>query len=181
MVLTQGPGGVAIATLQFAVAAGARVIGTTSSELKADKLRQLGVHHVVNYMTDPDWGGSVKKLTPGGLGVDYIVEVGGPNTIAQSLKAVKMDGIITVIGFLGGSGSGNQPSMLEAMTSACIARGIMVGSREQFETMNQAIDVNNIKSVVDENVFTFDQAKDAYQYIWDQRHFGKVVIRVSEE
>ena len=174
-------GGVSIAAIQFALAAGANVIATTSSDDKAKKLKSLGVpeDHIINYRTDPIWGETAKKMT-GGLGVDHIIEVGGPNTVAQSLKAIKMEGVITVIGFLGGAQAEDQPSILDLLTFGCTARGVMVGSRRQFEDMNRAIEARKIKMVVDQKVFGFEQAKEAYQYVWDQKHFGNVVIKVSQ-
>jgi NADPH:quinone reductase-like Zn-dependent oxidoreductase len=83
-VLTQGTGSVSPSALQFAVAAGAIVIATTSSEAKATRLRELGATHVINYKTDPNWGKTAKSLTPGQVGVDHILEVGGPGTLRQS-------------------------------------------------------------------------------------------------
>jgi NADPH:quinone reductase-like Zn-dependent oxidoreductase len=68
VVLTQGTGGVSIAALQFAIAAGATVITTTSSAAKADRLKMLGAHHIINYKETPNWGEEAKKLTPGGEG-----------------------------------------------------------------------------------------------------------------
>lgn len=177
VVLTQGTGGVSIAALQFALAAGATVIATTSSAEKGRKLKELGAHHVINYKETTNWGEEAKKLTPGGEGVHHIIEVGGPGTMRQSLNAIKMGGVISIIGFLGGQGE--QPGMLEALMHGCIIRGILVGSRLQFEDMNRAIDANNIKPVVDKEIFAFEDAKAAYQYNWDQKHFGKTVIKVK--
>lgn len=98
VVLTQGTGGVSIFALQFAKAAGATVIATTSSASKAEILKKLGADHVLNYKENPNWGEEAKKLTPGGEGVNHILEVGGPATMAQSLKAIKIDGVISIIG-----------------------------------------------------------------------------------
>ena len=163
---------------QFAKAAGATVIATTSSDSKAQTLKKLGADHVLNYKTDENWGETAKGLTPGKLGVHHVIEVGGPVTFAQSLKAIKIDGVINIIGFLGGSGK-DQPSFLEALLNQCTVRGLLVGSRLQFEEMNRAIDANGIKPVVDEKVFTLKETKDAYQYMWDQKHFGKLTIKVD--
>lgn len=178
-VLTQGTGGVSIFALQFAKAAGARVIATTSSEEKSDVLYKLGADHVINYRTDPNWGESAKKLTPGGLGANHVIEVGGPNTMNQSLNAIKMGGVISVIGFLGGGKGEEQPSFLQALLRDCIVRGLLVGDRLQFEEMNQAVDAAKIKPVVDEKVFKLEELKEAFQYMWDQKHFGKLVITID--
>jgi len=177
-VLTQGTGGVSIFAVQFAVAAGANVIATTSSDDKGKTLKKLGAHHVINYKTDKNWGETAKKLSPGGEGVTHVVEVGGPGTMQQSFNAVKIDGTITVIGFLGGVDTSGGPSPLDALTNICNIRGVLVGSRAQFEDMNRAIEASDIKPVVDGEVFSFEKAKDAYQYQWDQKHFGKVVITI---
>ena len=198
-VLTQGTGGVSIFALQvrifqpwllsyrsnaewpsqFAKAAGARVIATTSSDSKAQTLKKLGADQVINYKNDPEWGATAKKLSPHGAGVDHILEVGGPTTMKQSLQAIKPEGVITIIGFLGGM-SKDQPSFLDCLSNICIVRGAFVGSRQQFEAMNAAIDANNIKPVVDEKVFGLEEVKDAYQYMWDQKHFGKLTIKIDE-
>ena len=177
-VVTQGTGGVSIAAIQFALAAGANVIATTSSNAKAQKLRGLGVQHVINYRSTPDWGDEARKMT-GGRGVDHVVEVGGASTAAQSLKAIAIDGVITVIGFLSGPKLADQPTLLDTLTSICVVRAIVVGSRLQFEEMIRAIEVNNIRPLIDEKVFDFHEVKEAYQYMWDQKHFGKVVVKVK--
>ena len=178
-VLTQGTGGVSIFALQFAKAAGARVISTTSSDAKADILKKLGADHIINYRTDENWGEIAKKLTPGGLGCAHVIEVGGPKTMAQSLKAIRPEGTISIIGFLGGF-SKDQPSFLDCLNNLCTVRGVLVGSRQQFERMNEAIDANGIKPVVDEKVFRLEQTKDAYQYMWDQKHFGKLTVQIDD-
>lgn len=99
--------------------------------------------------------------------------------MAQSLKAIKPEGTISIIGFLGGGGKA-QPSFLDCLTNMCTVRGLVVGSRQQFEEMNAAIDASNIKPVVDEKVFGLEDTKEAYQYMWDQKHFGKLTIKISD-
>ena len=99
--------------------------------------------------------------------------------MAQSLKAIRIEGVISIIGFLGGF-SKDQPSFLEALNSICTVRGVLVGSRSQFEDMIEAIDANNIKPLVDEKVFGLEEVKEAYQYMWDQKHFGKLTIKISD-
>ncbi|GAB7362272.1 hypothetical protein MBLNU230_g2291t1 [Neophaeotheca triangularis] len=174
-VLTQGTGGVSIFALQFAKAAGAKVISTTSSKEKADRLKELGADHIINYKEDANWGDSAMKLT-GGRGVSHILEVGGPTTMKQSLAAIGIDGVISIIGFLGGMKNESQPTFLDCLMNICTVRGILVGSRVQFEEMNKAIEANNIKPVVDKKVFKLSEAKEAYQYMWEQKHFGKLCI-----
>lgn len=178
VVLTQGTGGVSIFAVQFAKAAGATVIATTSSSAKADTLKKLGADHVINYKDEPNWGEKAKSLTPLQAGVTHILEVGGPTTMAQSLKAIKIDGVISIIGFLGGMQK-DQPTFLDCLMNICTVRGVLVGSRLQFEDMNRAIEVNNIRPVVDKKVFKLKEAKEAYQHMWDQKHFGKLCIQIA--
>ena len=90
-----------------------------------------------------------------------------------------MEGVISVIGFLGGASAENAPSTLDTLTHLCTVRGILVGSRLQFQAMNKSIDANNIHPVVDKTTFKFEDAIEAYKYQWDQKHFGKVVIQLG--
>jgi NADPH:quinone reductase-like Zn-dependent oxidoreductase len=179
-VLTQGTGGVSLSAIQFAKAAGASVIATSSSPEKLEFLKKVGATHVINYKTDSNWGETAKNLTQGKLGVDHVIEVGGPGTMRQSMLAIKPEGVITVIGFLGGMKHDQTPTTLDTLTHLCIVRGILVGSRQQFQDMVAAIETADIHPIVDENVFSFEKAVDAYKYQWDQKHLGKVVIEVGK-
>lgn len=178
-VLTQGTGGVSIFALQFAKAAGARVIATTGSSDKADVLKKLGADHVINYKDNPHWGQEALDLT-GGIGVDHVVEVAGPKSMEQSLKAIKISGIITIIGFVGGF-TKDQPGFIECLNNYCTTRGILVGSRKQMEDMCQAIEANpeKLRPVVDTKIFKLEQLKEAYEYQWSGKHFGKVCIEIA--
>lgn len=177
-VLTQGTGGVSIFALQFAKAAGARVIATTGSRDKVEALKRLGADHVVNYRDTAGWGAEARRLT-GGAGVDHVVEVAGPQSMAQSLEAVKVGGVITVIGFVGGQGE-HQPGFLDCLTNLCIARGILVGSRDQMEDMCRAIEANpdKLRPVVDKKRFRLEELKDACEYMYSGKHFGKVCVEM---
>ncbi|KAL4756219.1 zinc-dependent alcohol dehydrogenase family protein [Aspergillus foveolatus] len=178
-VLLQGSGGVSVAALQFALAAGASVIATTSSDLKAKRLSSLGAHHVINYKTTPNWGEVAKSLTPNNRGVDIVVDIGGHSTVTQSLEAVKADGLVALTGLLGASENVQVPSIMDGLTYLCTTRGFLLGTREQFREMNALIDEKLIKPVVDERVFGFTEIREAYEYLEQQRHFSKVVIDVE--
>jgi NADPH:quinone reductase-like Zn-dependent oxidoreductase len=94
---TQGSGGVSVFALQFAQVLGARVIATTSTAEKAERLKALGASEVINYTETPDWDERVRDLTDG-RGVDCVVEIGGPGTIAKSLKALAVSRHVSLIG-----------------------------------------------------------------------------------
>ena len=172
-VLIQGTGGVSIFALQFALLAGARVIATSSSDEKLERVLQLGASDGINYKQTPDWGKKVRELTAGD-GVDYVVEVGGAGTLTESLRAVRYGGQISLIGVLtGGSAEINTASILMKNVKV---QGIYVGSREMFEAMNSAIALHKLHPVCD-RVFPFHEAPEALKYMETGSHFGKICIR----
>ncbi|KAL4744551.1 hypothetical protein BDW72DRAFT_83821 [Aspergillus terricola var. indicus] len=177
-VLVQGTGGVAISGLQLAKAAGARVIVTTSSEDKAKRLRELGADYVINYRDEPNWGEVARRLTPGQAGVDYILDIGGTTTLGESLKCIRMEGIINLIGFLGTSDQ-PQPGLLDALSRLCTVRGLFVGSRAMLKDMVQAYEANDVRPVLDPHVFTLEQGKEALEHMAAQKHFSKVVVKID--
>jgi len=180
-VLTLGSGGVSLCALQFAKLFGARVIATTSSEEKAERLKALGADDVVNYRTTPDWHVAVRELT-GGRGIDQVVEVGGPGTIEQSIKSTRFSGEISLIGSLARDVSTSELPALGVLRAAIAGvvtlRSIAAGNRAQFLAMNRAIATHRLKPVID-RVFPFEDAHAAYRYYEDGQHFGKVIISHS--
>lgn len=173
-VLTQGTGGVSIFALQFAKAAGCRVISTSSSAEKLERLTELGADHVINYKETPDWGKAAKDFT-GGRGVDEVVEIGGPGTMAQSIAASRIGGHISLIGVLTGV-SGEVPTA--ALFSANITlSGITVGSARHQRDMVAAIEANGIKPVISDS-FPLDKIADAFAHQASQKHFGKIVLEI---
>ena len=173
-VVTLGTGGVSLFAAQFALMTGARVIATTGSDEKVERLRALGVSDVVNYRTAPDWDVPVRELT-GGRGADLVVDVGGPGSVARSINAVRYCGHISVVGNLAGKAMIDPGALFARRASMC---GLQVGSRDMFEAMNRAIEVAQLEPVID-RVFDFTEARAAYEYLASGKHFGKVVIRVS--
>lgn len=173
-VLTQGTGGVSIFALQFAKAAGCRVISTSSSPEKLDRLKALGADHVINYKTTPEWGREAKALT-GGRGVDEVVEIGGPGTLAQSIAACRPGGHISLIGVLTGV-SGEVPTAALFSLNITLS-GITVGSRRHQEDMIAAIEANGIRPVIDKT-FPLDSIADAFAHQASQKHFGKIVLSI---
>ena len=177
-VLTQGTGGVSIFALQYAKAAGARVVATTSSDEKSKLLKKLGADVIINYKQTPEWGAEAKKYT-NGRGFEHVVEVAGPASMKQSLDAIAIDGVISIIGFVGGM-SKDQPGFLDVLSHICTVRGILVGSKPQLEELVRAVEANeSLRPVVDPKTFKgIEKAKEAYEYMWSQAHQGKVVIEI---
>lgn len=177
-ILVQGTGGVSIATLQLASTIGATVIATTSTDDKATRLKALGASHVVNYRSNPDnWGQEARYLTPGGRGFDIVIDVAGNESLSQSLGAVRVDGVVLVVGGVGGNA---EPVPLFAtLLHTCIVRGILGGSRGQFKELVRFIDEKGISPAVDDVVFELAEVKDAYGRLKEKKHFSKVVIRID--
>jgi NADPH:quinone reductase-like Zn-dependent oxidoreductase len=172
-VLLLGTGGVSTFALQLARASGARVIVTSSSDAKIARARALGADAGVNYNRTPEWDQEVLSLT-GGRGVDHVIELGGPGTLARSMRAVGYAGHIALIGVLAGFQGDTNPHPL--MLKGASLHGVFVGSRSHFEQLNAAIEANRIKPVI-ERTFAFEAAVDAYRHQLAGA-FGKVVIRI---
>ena len=173
-VLTLGTGGVSMFAVQFAKAAGAGIVTTSSSDEKLARAKAHGSSDLINYRKTPEWGAEVLKVT-GGHGADTVVEVGGAGTLAKSIQSVAYGGRVSLIGVLSGREGDTSPHGL--MFKGAALHGIFVGSRAMFEDMLAAMTINNIKPIIDK-VFPFEDAAAAYQYQQAGKHFGKVVIKV---
>jgi len=171
-VLTQGTGGVSIFALQFAKAAGARVIATSSSPAKMERLRVLGADHVINYRESADWGVRARELC-GGRGVDVVVEIGGAGTLAQSIEATRVGGHISLIGVLAGW-SGDVPTAA-IMWKNIALKGITVGSIEDQQAMVAALETAGIVPVIDRS-FGLEEVAAAFAHQASQQHFGKICL-----
>lgn len=169
-----GTGGVSIYALQLAKAMGARVIATSSSDEKLERLRALGADHVINYRTTPEWGMEMRQLT-GGRGVDIVVEVGGPATLTQSIVAGRPGAHIALIGVLTGRAG-------EVPTAALMARqqrlqGLIVGSRQHQLDFVKALEVLDMRPVIDRTYPLSDLAQ-AFRYQESGAHFGKICVEM---
>ena len=173
-VLLEGTGGVSILGLQFAVAAGAKPIITSSSDAKLKHAIKLGAVAAINYKTNPDWEKEVLAAT-NGTGVDQVLEVGGKDTLPKAFASLAFGGHIALIGLLSGFPT-QVPAGMVLQRSAGID-GIYVGSRADFEAMNAFISAHKIKPLVDK-VFSFEDAEQAFKFMDGGELFGKVVIRM---
>jgi NADPH:quinone reductase-like Zn-dependent oxidoreductase len=172
-VLLQGTGGVSILALQLGVAAGFRMIVTSSSDEKLKVAKELGASETINYKAHADWDKEARRLT-GGEGVDHVVEVGGSNTLPVSLRAVRMGGVVTIIGAL----SGAEPTLtpVPVLMNSLRLQGIYVGSRMMFERLNRMLSQHAIRPNID-RVFDWKQIADALEYMQGQQHIGKICLK----
>lgn len=171
-VLVQGSGGVSVFALQFAKMAGARVIATSSSDAKIDRLRALGADEVISYKADTNWGETARAMT-GGRGVDHVVDVGGPNTLQHALNAVRVAGHISVIGILSGLEAPLQ--LVPALIKQVRMQGVLVGSRAQQMGMVRAIDQTAMRPMIDKS-FPLEEIVAAFQYQETNAHVGKICL-----
>lgn len=176
-VLVLGTGGVSFFALQFAVAAGAIVIATSSSDEKLKLAAKHGAKHTINYKTTPSWDDEVLNITKG-VGVDHIIEVGGKGTLPRSINAARYGGIVHLIGSVSKDDTDFDLVKL-VIGKSVVLRGIMVGSVAQFKNMIRAMEANPaITRPVIHKHFKFEDAIKAYAYLESQAHTGKIVIRV---
>ena len=173
--LTQGSGGVSIFALQFAKMCGARVIATSSSDAKIERLKELGADMTLNYKTTPDWGKKAREIT--GHGVDLVVEVGGVGTLNESIRAIRIGGTIAFIGVLAGPPPKELRIPLMVMQQQRL-QGVTVGSVEDLQAMADAMALHRTRPVID-RVFPFAEAKEAFHHMASGAHFGKVAIAIA--
>ncbi len=172
-ILTLGTGGVSMFAFQFAKASGLRAIGTTGSGAKLERMRALGFVHAINYRMIFEWQEEVRRLTAG-LGVDHAIEVAG-GTLPRTLRATRLGGIVSFIGGL--TGFSQQVSLELLLQAGARLQPIVVGSVAMFENMTRAMEVHQIRPMVDE-IFSFGMANEALAKLESGTHFGKIVIRV---
>ncbi|KWV96203.1 MULTISPECIES: NAD(P)-dependent alcohol dehydrogenase [unclassified Erythrobacter] len=173
-VLVQGTGGVSIFALQFAKAAGATVIATSSSDEKLERVRKLGADHLINYKEVQAWGPKALEIT-GGRGVDCVVEIGGAGTLDQSMLATRVGGHIALIGVLAGFAGPVQTALL--FSKNLKVQGLTVGSRTMQQEMIAAIDANGIKPQISDS-FALKNLADAFRHQESGSHFGKIAVEI---
>jgi NADPH:quinone reductase-like Zn-dependent oxidoreductase len=173
--LIQGTGGVSLAALQIAKILGAKVIATSGSDDKMDKLKALGADEVINYIKYPEWSKEVMRVT-GNRGVDVVLDMGGGKSIAESILSCAMGGYVGLIGFLNGGDSSFDVSSV--IMKYIRLQGNSVGSRMDLEDLVKAIEINNIEPVID-SVYPIDEFRKAFERVEDPNQFGKVVIQIA--
>lgn len=173
-VLVQGSGGVSVFALQFAKAAGAKVIATSSSDDKLARLKALGADQLINYKETTAWGAKALELT-GGAGVDCVVEIGGAGTLDQSMVATRVGGHVALIGVLAGFAGPVQTALL--MAKNLRVQGLTVGSRQQQLDMIAGIEVNGIRPIISDH-FPLERLADAFRHQAANAHFGKIVVDI---
>jgi NADPH:quinone reductase-like Zn-dependent oxidoreductase len=173
-VLVQGTGGVSVFAIQFARAMGARVLGTSTHAQKLERALDLGLDAGVNSAETPEWAAWVLDQT-GGEGADLVVEVGGEQTLPQSLRAVRMGGVIAQIGVL--SGAAPHLPIAQVLHKQVRIQGIYVGSRADCDEMNAFLAQTALQPVVEG--FPWAESREVLRRMEAQSHFGKLAVKVE--
>ncbi|MDA9842614.1 NAD(P)-dependent alcohol dehydrogenase [Gammaproteobacteria bacterium] len=176
-VLVQGTGGVSIFALQLAKSMGAKVIATSSSEEKLNRLKELGADEVINYKETPDWGKEVLAKT-NNEGVDHVIEVGGGGTFGESVRAAKLGGHIALIGVLSGPNA-SEIVLPRIFLKQIRMSGISMANKESQMAMIDYLETNQIEPIISDS-FPLSKLADAFQHQIDNRHFGKISITINE-
>jgi NADPH:quinone reductase-like Zn-dependent oxidoreductase len=175
-VLVQGSGGVSVFALQIAKSLGARVIATSSSDEKLEKLHALGADDLINYKEKPQWGKEVLAKT-NNEGADHIIEVGGGGTFEESVRAAKLGGHIALIGVLSGSAA-SEVILPRIFLKQIRISGIAMANQQSQIAFVKHVEEAGIEPMISD---TFDLAKlaDAFQHQIDNKHFGKISITIG--
>ncbi|WVR06228.1 hypothetical protein IAU60_003258 [Kwoniella sp. DSM 27419] len=191
-VLCLGTGGVSLCAAQIALVAGARVIVTSSSQSKLDKVVSLlkplvpanapdNVIQTIDYGKIDAWDEEARRMTHG-KGVDFVIEIGGRATLARSVRSTKRGGLVAISGYMGDYASIPDHIVKEDIAktilySAASVRGVFVCNREELKEMSSALEAGGVKPIIDK-VFTFDQLQEAYEYVDQGKQIGKVCIEL---
>ncbi|EME41745.1 hypothetical protein DOTSEDRAFT_177075 [Dothistroma septosporum NZE10] len=184
-VLIQGTGGVAMFALKLARSMGLEVILSSLSDKKLETVcGQFPEPPImpINYVTNPDWHDEVLKHTHG-VGVDFVVENGGPGTLLKSMKCTRRGGIISQVGYLDRQKFDDALEVIPTLIDRwIILRGINAGSKTDMDDLCTALTATRIlfDHILD-SVWPFENADEALQYLWEGKQIGKVVIRVLED
>ena len=170
-----GTGGVSLLGLRIAHAVGARVILLSRSSEKLTRAASLGVESTLDSSAIPAWGQQVRTLT-GGEGAQHVIEVGGAQTFQQSLRAVRMGGVISVIGVL--SGALTEVDLRPLLMQDVRVQGVFVGSRETFSNLLTLVEEHLLRPDVD-RTFPLSDMREAFDYAASGKQFGKVVIALD--
>lgn len=172
-IVVQGTGGVSTYALQFAHAAGARVIVTSSSDEKLQMAKKLGASAGINYRMSPEWSSRVLELT-NRRGADLVVDVGGKASLRESAMSLAHGGMLAVVG--GVTGYDGEIPALPLVFKSARAQGIYGGSRADFERMSRFVSEHRIRPVI-AGVFDLENYQSAFRYLQSGAANGKVVLR----
>jgi putative PIG3 family NAD(P)H quinone oxidoreductase len=176
--------GVGTAATQLAVRAGARVIGTASTDRKLEAARELGAWAGIDY-TAEDFVARVRELTSG-RGVDVILDLVGGPYLQRNLDALALEGRLVIVGLQGGARG--ELSLRQLMSQRLTVLGSTMRARtvEEKSAVAQGVRTHvmpgfadgSLRVVVD-SVFDLDHVADAHRALEAGDHVGKIVLTVT--
>jgi NADPH2:quinone reductase len=174
-------GGVGTAALQVARALGASTIAVVSSEEKERVAREAGAEEVVR--SDGPWREQVLELTGGG--VDVVLDPVGGERFTDSLRCLREDGRVLVVGFTEGSIPEVKVNRLLLRNVSVVGAGwgaYVMGNPERNRMTGEAIatmiDDGFVKPIVGGS-YALEDAPEAFRAIDERRAVGKVVLNVA--
>ncbi len=165
-------GGVALAAVQLASKAGARVIATSSCDVKLGKALELGADTSINYSTTPKVARQVLDTT-GGRGVDVIIDTVGAGTWPINFEAARKGGRIVHCGITTGPTVECNLSLLYWKQLSIL--GSTMGSSEEFRCLLSLVNSTGLKPVID-STYPLDEAQAAQGRMEAGKQFGKIVL-----
>ena len=175
-VLVMGGGsGTGVYGIQFAKAAGARVITTAGSDEKLKKAKALGADEVINHREMPEFSKRVLELTDG-LGVDLVFEHIGTPVWESCWASLKRHGRLVTCGVTAGHWVSLHLGQLWQRELSVI--GSTNCPEEDFGAINRMVERGIIHGVVD-SVFPLEKAAEAHKRMESRDFFGKVVLTVT--
>jgi NADPH:quinone reductase-like Zn-dependent oxidoreductase len=171
VLITGISGGVACFALQFAVAMGARVFVTSSSDDSIARAVAMGASGGLNYK-DESWRKQVGKLTGG---IDVVIDGAPASSFPNYLRALNMGARVVLYGSTGGAAV--QVGAPELFLKYASVIGTAMGDPDDFRAMLALVETHAIKPVID-RTFTLDEAQPALAYLEGSHGFGKVIVRI---
>ncbi|KAK1546977.1 alcohol dehydrogenase [Colletotrichum paranaense] len=178
----QGTGGVSMFALTICLAAGIEPIITSSTNEKIESIKSFNSKvHGINYKTTSDLQQEVRRIT-NGRGVDVVLNNAGPSSVAEDIQLLtQWEGTISLVGVMNGYEAGWNPSaILGLLEKSAKIQGIRVGSRKDFQQLNQFLEEKNVTLThLLDRVFPFSESAAAFEYLRLGKHVGKIVVQVA--
>ncbi len=165
-------GGVAMFMLKFALAAGANVFVSSSSEKKIKKAIQAGATGGVLY-TEGDWDKQISQMATAGF--ELIVDSAGGENFSKLLSLLKIGGRIVIFGGTAGKITDITPAKIFWKQASIL--GTTMGSPTDFESMLNFIDKHSLNPEIDK-IFPMEDTEIAFKQMENQDQFGKLVIKI---
>ena len=176
-------GGVGTAAVQIGKILGVEMYGTSSSEDKLARVRELGLQHGINYKR-LDYSDAIKELTHG-EGVDAVFEMLGGEHVAKSVKCVREFGRVIVYG----AATGETPLIdtRQLYAKGASVHGLWLSYLSQnrplmesaWSQLSQWLAAGKLQPVIGK-VFSLEQAREAYTLMQEGKNYGKVVLKIGQ-